>query len=122
MYILTYGIIPKKNVCHHCDTPLCIRPRHLFPGTDQDNMQDATRKGRVFKAFGERNGRRTKPWATARGEQVGASKLTWKKVRQIRKLYKYRSKTMHSYRLAKRFHVSAVTIHKIVTNQMWKEN
>lgn len=29
---------------------------------------------------------------------------------------------MHSYRLAKRFHVSAVTIHKIVTNQMWKEN
>ena len=36
-------------VCHHCDTPACIRPDHLFVGTDQDNATDAQWKGRKRK-------------------------------------------------------------------------
>lgn len=32
--------------CHHCDTPACVRPDHLFWGTQTDNMRDAMRKGR----------------------------------------------------------------------------
>lgn len=33
--------------CHRCDTPACVRPSHLFWGTQADNMRDASRKGRV---------------------------------------------------------------------------
>jgi hypothetical protein len=32
--------------CHHCDTPACVRPSHLFWGTQTDNMRDALLKGR----------------------------------------------------------------------------
>ncbi len=34
-------------ICHHCDTPACINPAHLFPGTPDDNNRDMCRKGRA---------------------------------------------------------------------------
>lgn len=33
--------------CHHCDTPPCINPDHLFEGTRADNVRDAQLKGRA---------------------------------------------------------------------------
>jgi hypothetical protein len=46
-YKLTYGTSPAGHyVCHHCDTPLCVRPDHLFLGTAADNLADCIRKGR----------------------------------------------------------------------------
>jgi hypothetical protein len=47
-YELTYGPIPEGFLLlHSCDTPRCVRPDHLTPGTQQDNIRDRDAKGRA---------------------------------------------------------------------------
>lgn len=49
------GPVPEGlSVLHCCDVRRCIRPDHLFVGTQKDNIQDAISKGRM--ANGTRNG------------------------------------------------------------------
>ena len=46
-YRLAFGEIPDGlQVLHHCDVPECVRPEHLFLGTQRDNMRDCRAKGR----------------------------------------------------------------------------
>src|SRR6478609_2805599 len=36
---------PADPLClHHCDTPGCVNPEHLFQGTDLDNSDDKVSK------------------------------------------------------------------------------
>ena len=47
-WLIAYGPIPDGiEVLHSCDNPPCIRPQHLFLGTQQDNIDDMIRKGRA---------------------------------------------------------------------------
>src|SRR5882762_4037282 len=36
-------------VCHKCDTSACVRPDHLFCGTQSDNIKDAINKKRFHQ-------------------------------------------------------------------------
>lgn len=47
-YEIFKGKLPDGlEACHKCDTPACINPDHLFPGTHKDNMEDSAKKGRA---------------------------------------------------------------------------
>jgi hypothetical protein len=38
------------EILHHCDIPNCVRPSHLFKGTQHDNILDCLKKGRLASA------------------------------------------------------------------------
>lgn len=95
-YKLHKGPIPKGLfVCHHCDVPACVNPEHLFVGTQFDNMQDMTAKGR----------------------RVGNIKLTSDQVCEIRERVA-NGETQIS--LAKEFGIDRSTISKVVNRKRWQ--
>lgn len=104
-YILHYGPIPEGMILRHsCDTPPCVRPDHLIPGTQQENIREMDAKGR-------RNPRR--------GDRCSYSKLTEYQVSIMRKeLVGCRRGDQHQ--LATRFNVSQATVSMIKTGKRRK--
>lgn len=97
---LTHGPIPAgMEVCHQCDNPPCCNPDHLFLGSRQDNVQDATHKGRT--TIGERN-----PMA----------KLTWEDVAEIRARHAAGESRSE---IAERFGVTRGTVWLIYSGRTW---
>lgn len=56
-----------ESVCHSCDFSLCMNPRHLFAGSQIDNIRDCVNKGR-----------------SSRGSNHPSSRLKEKQVLEIR--------------------------------------
>jgi hypothetical protein len=46
-WAIHHGDPGKLGVCHRCDNPRCVRPDHLFLGSQAANMRDAAAKGRL---------------------------------------------------------------------------
>lgn len=61
-YKLLVGEIPGGLfVCHSCDTPACVNPKHLWLGTAADNNRDRDIKGRQRSVSGDAHWMRAKP-------------------------------------------------------------
>lgn len=103
-YEIVNGEIPKGNlICHHCDNPACVNPKHLYLGTYKTNAQDMARRGRMKKQNGTDN---------------HMAVLDWKSVNQIRKMWKSGEYTQKE--IAIRFGVSRGCITGIIYNVNWK--
>jgi hypothetical protein len=98
---LAYGPIPDGLwVLHHCDTPRCVRPDHLFVGTHQDNNDDKVRKGRQ-----------------ARGETGGRAVLN---TQQVRDAYRLRQEGLTYKAIAAIFGVDPTTIYAALRGPNWR--
>lgn len=98
------GEIPKGMlVCHHCDTPACCNPDHLFLGSHKDNMHDMIKKGRNNNPS---------------GILCFNSKLTESSVSDIRDSYK--SGTSQGA-LAKKYNINQSTVSLIINKKTWRE-
>ena len=79
------GPIPDgKDVCHRCDWPGCIEPRHLWAGTEKQNTADMIAKGRHLdgrRVTSEK--RRGQPNYWGRGSKHGLAKVSETQVRAI---------------------------------------
>jgi hypothetical protein len=107
---LSYGPIPKGLfVCHRCDAnyPIgdksyrsCVRPDHLFLGTNKENIQDASKKGRM-----------------ARGERSFPSKLSDTQVIEIRTRYAAGERVQS---IADTFSIDTGSVSRIASQEYWR--
>lgn len=75
------------NVCHRCDVRACVRPDHLFIGTQGDNIRDALAKGRLAPQRETFKRLWREEWGDRRGSNIHCSKLTDDDVREIKRIY-----------------------------------
>lgn len=108
-WVITNGEIPSGlYVCHHCDNPICVRPSHLFLGTQKDNMMDCFSKGRGYKP---------RPSNHRRGEDVNTARFTEEKVFQMRRM---KLKGVSPFRISKWLGTNHRTVRLAVNGETWK--
>lgn len=101
-HLFVRPVIGDELICHHCDNPICVNPKHLFAGTNADNKRDSLIKGRLN---------------VCKGSAHGNAKLTEKIVRYIRK--KCTGKRGQLAALAKRFGVGISAVWIVYHRKGW---
>ena len=96
-----YGTDPGELVvCHSCDNPSCVRPSHLWTGTNRDNTNDKVAKGRQNK-----------------GDTNGAHVLT---EAQVLEIYDAIRRGERFISLARRFNIGTTAVSYIARGKSWK--
>lgn len=114
-YALTYGPIPDGLViCHTCDVPRCVRPEHLWAGTQRENIQDCVTKGRFpFPRGCHRDADRV-----GRGEKMHGAVATPELVREIRR--RYAAGETIVVQLARSLGVGRMVVRGIIDGSTWR--
>ena len=99
-WLIEYGVWPTPCCLHKCDNPPCIRPDHLFEGSNKENTADMISKGRKFVMVGEKHSN---------------AKLTSMAVIEIRQ---QRGKLSQS-KLSELYGVNQSTISRIMQGKRW---
>lgn len=74
-WLLHFGPIPDGLlVCHRCDVRRCVRPDHLFLGTQAENMTDKVIKGRAGRKLNPQSVREIRDRLRAGESQVAVAK------------------------------------------------
>lgn len=98
-WVIHNGPIPQElGVLHRCDNPGCVRPGHLYLGTQKENMRDCRERGRM-----------------AVGDKLPQAILTARQVIGIRDAFRKLRESM-----AKKYKVSTAAIGSIVSRTRWK--
>lgn len=100
---LANGPIPKGLfVCHSCDNPPCVRPDHLFLGTQADNMRDMGNKGRQPHGENHRN-----------------AKFSLENIREMKRL---RIQGMAIRAIARQFNTNRIYVRDILSGKAWRHD
>lgn len=100
------GKIPAGMfILHSCDNPPCCNPKHLRPGTIQDNKRDEVARGRHVRGI----------TSGVHGELHHDAKLTRTQVTEIRAL---RGK-MFQKDIAARYGITQTTVSCILRGKTW---
>lgn len=84
----------KIHILHTCDNPSCVRPEHLFVGSDYDNCLDRDMKGRH-----------------------GTAKLNSDDVKEIRQLFQSGGYVKD---ISKLFNLTESNCYAVINNKHWK--
>lgn len=113
VHLLNRPLPDGHFVLHTCDNGLCVRPEHLFSGTQKDNMQDAVRKGRMHLQSHPKNTPKNLPWPRLSGEGHPNARLDANQAREIFK------SNQSAPALAKIYGVSKSTIRDLRAGITW---
>ena len=96
------GPIPDGlEVLHKCDNPPCVRPSHLFLGTQKDNMQDCIKKNRF----------------TQSGETHWKARLNWMLVEELRTNNQGKSIA----EITRLYHLPKSTVRNVIKYKTWNK-
>lgn len=100
-YYIHYKVDPiGLLVRHKCDNPQCVNPNHLELGTQQDNVDDMKKRGRM-----------------AVGEKYSKSKRTEAEVLEIRSLF---TNGMSRKDIAEKFNIPRSSVTSLILRREWK--
>lgn len=104
---LNFGAIPPGLlVCHKCDNRRCVRPEHLFLGTERDNSRDRQAKGRT------RGG-----WVGEGGERHPRARYSNQQISEVRRLLGQGARPTAA---ASETGVSLATVYAVRQGKQWK--